>query len=38
MPLGGFEIVGGNIRRKDGVTGFVDKDAAEEGHGAPLLA
>ena len=37
MPFGGFEIVGGDIRRKDGVTEFIDKDAAEEGHGALSL-
>jgi hypothetical protein len=30
LPFGGFEIVGGDIRRKDGVTEFIDKDAAEE--------
>ena len=32
-----FEIVGGDTRRKDGVTEFIDKDAAEEGHGALSL-
>jgi len=37
MPFGGFEIVGGDIRRKDDVTEFIDKDAAEEGHGALSL-
>ena len=37
MPFGGFEIVGGDIRRKDGVIEFIDKDAAEEGHGALSL-
>ena len=37
LPFGGFEIVGGDIRRKDGVIEFIDKDAAEEGHGALSL-
>ncbi len=37
MPFGGFEIVGGDIHRKCGVTEFIDKDAAEEGHGALSL-
>jgi len=37
MPFGGFEIVGGDIRRKCGVTEFIDKDAAEDGHGALSL-
>jgi hypothetical protein len=37
MPFVGFEIVGGDIRRNDGVTEFIDKDAAKQGHGALSL-